>query len=108
MAGIGEKPMTRAGPWGLMGETFAAAANSLASSPPGRTQPPPPRAAGPAARAPRPARAERPARLAPALQQPSAHHRVLHAVRAVEIPAVARAARAAARLVIGHVPARAR
>src|SRR5207344_2465104 len=35
-------------------------------------------------------------------------HRILDAVRAVEVPAVARAARAAARLVIGHVPARAR
>ncbi len=53
-------------------------------------------------------RVMRQARLAPALQQPAAHHRVLDAVRAVQVPAVARAARAAARLVVGHVPARAR
>ena len=53
-------------------------------------------------------RVVRQARLAPALQQPAAHHRVLHAVGAVQVPAVARAARAAARLVVGHVPARAR
>jgi predicted XRE-type DNA-binding protein len=46
--------------------------------------------------------------LAPGLEQPAAHHRVLHAVRAVEVPAVARAARAAARLVVGHVEAGAR
>ena len=45
------------------------------------------------------------ARLAPGLEQAAAHHRVLHAIGAVEIPAVARAAGAAARLVVGHVPA---
>ena len=53
-------------------------------------------------------RVVRQARLAPALQQAAAHHRVLHAVGAVQVPAVAGAARAAARLVVGHVPARAR
>ncbi len=47
-------------------------------------------------------------RRAPGLQQPPAHHGVLHAVGAVEVPAVARAAGAAARLVVGHVPAGAR
>jgi hypothetical protein len=47
-------------------------------------------------------------RRAPALQQAAAHHRVLHAVGAVQVPAVAGAAGAAARLVVGHVPARAR
>src|SRR5690606_30757162 len=45
---------------------------------------------------------------APALQQAPAHHRVLHAVGAVEVPGIRGAPRAAARLVVGHVPARAR
>ncbi|MCG3189130.1 MAG: hypothetical protein LKCHEGNO_01398 [Burkholderiaceae bacterium] len=53
-------------------------------------------------------RAVRLQRGAPALEQAAAHHRVLHAVGAVEVPRVAGAARAAARLVVGHVPARAR
>ena len=50
----------------------------------------------------------RQARLAPHFQQPSAHQRILHAVCAIQVPAVTGAARAAARLVVGHVPARAR
>src|SRR3546814_2960012 len=37
------------------------------------------------------------------LQQPSPDHRVFQPVAAVEIPGVAGAARAAARLVVGHV-----
>ena len=45
---------------------------------------------------------------APALQQPASHHWVLDAVGAVQIPAVAGTARAATRLVVGHVPAGAR
>ena len=53
-------------------------------------------------------RVVRQARRAPGLQKAAAHHRVLDAVRAIQIPAVARAACAAARLVIGHVPAGAR
>ena len=44
----------------------------------------------------------------PALEQAAAHHRVLHPVGAVQIPRVRGAARTAARLVVGHVPARAR
>jgi hypothetical protein len=47
-------------------------------------------------------------RRAPALEQAAAHHRVLHAVRAVEVPGVRRAARAAARLVVRQVGPRAR
>ena len=46
-------------------------------------------------------------RRAPAFQQAAPHHRVLHAVGAVQVPAVAGAAGAAAWLVVGHVPARA-
>ena len=41
----------------------------------------------------------------PAFEQAPAHQRVLDAVGAVQIPAVAGAARAAAWLVVGHVPA---
>ena len=47
-------------------------------------------------------------RRAPAFQQAAPHHRVLHAVGAVQVPAVAGTTGAAARLVVGHVPARAR
>ena len=50
----------------------------------------------------------REARRAPVLEQPGAHQRVLDAIRAVQIPAVRSTPRAAARLVVGHVPARAR
>ena len=57
---------------------------------------------------PRVDRIVREARRAPALEQPAAHHRVLDPIGAVQVPAVGRAARAAARLVVGHVPARAR
>ena len=46
--------------------------------------------------------------LAPQLHQAFAHHRVFQPVSAVEIPGVAGAARAAARLVVWHVPAGAR
>jgi hypothetical protein len=53
-------------------------------------------------------RVMRQAGFAPALQQPPAHHGVFHAVGAVQVPAVAGAARAAARFVVGHVPAGAR
>ena len=59
-------------------------------------------------RRPRVHRIVRQARRAPVLEQAPAHHRILHAVGAVQVPAVRRAARAAARLVVGHVPARAR
>ena len=45
------------------------------------------------------------ARLTPQLEQPRAHQRILHAVAGIEIPAVAGAARAAARLVVGQVGA---
>ena len=45
---------------------------------------------------------------APVLEQPAAHHGVFDAVGAVQVPAVAGAARAAARLVVGQVGARAR
>src|SRR5699024_1440432 len=48
------------------------------------------------------------ARLAPALEQAAAHHRVFQAVGAVQVPRVRGAARAAARFVVGHVRARAR
>ena len=48
------------------------------------------------------------AQLAPDLHQPPAHQRVLYPVRAVEIPAVGGAARAAARFVVGQVRAGAR
>ena len=48
------------------------------------------------------------ARRAPAFEQASAHHRILDAIGAVQIPAVRRSARAAPRLVIRHVPARTR
>ena len=48
------------------------------------------------------------ARLAPQLEQARAHQRIFHAVAGIEIPAVARAARAAARLVVGQVGPRAR
>ena len=51
---------------------------------------------------------KRRARLAPQLEQAPAHHRVLHAIGRVEIPGVAGAARAAARLVVRQVRARAR
>ena len=44
-------------------------------------------------------------RLAPELQQRAAHVRVLHAQRRVRVPGERRAARAAARLVLGHVGA---
>ena len=53
-------------------------------------------------------RRERLARFAPSLDQPAAHHRIFDAAGAVEIPAIRRAARAAARLVIGHAGTRAR
>ena len=59
-------------------------------------------------RGPRLHGAQRRARRAPVLEQPPAHHRVFHAVGAVQVPAVAGAARAAPRLVVGHVEARAR
>ena len=57
-----------------------------------------------------PGRDRRPhrARLAPQLEQARAHQRIFHAVAGIEIPAVAGAARAAARLVVGQVGARAR
>ncbi len=45
---------------------------------------------------------------APALQQAAAHHGVLHAVGGIQVPAVRGTACAAARLVVGHVPAGAR
>ena len=48
------------------------------------------------------------ARLAPQLEQGTAHQRVLHPVRAVQVPRVAGAARAATRLVVGQVRAGAR
>ena len=51
---------------------------------------------------------ERLARLAPRLDQPAAHHRIFEPAGAVEIPAVGRAARTAARLVVGHAGAGAR
>ncbi len=47
-------------------------------------------------------------RRAPALQQAAAHHRVLDAVGAVQVPGIRGTAGAAARLVVGHVPACAR
>ncbi len=47
-------------------------------------------------------------RRAPVLQQAAAHHRMLDAVRAVQIPAVGSAASTTTRLVVRHVPARAR
>ena len=50
-------------------------------------------------------RVVRQTRLAPEFEQATAHHRVLDAVCAVQIPAVAGPARTAARLVVGHVPA---
>ena len=55
-----------------------------------------------------PGRDRRPqrARLAPQLEQPRAHQRIFHAVAGIEIPGVARAARAAARLVVGSLPNR--
>src|SRR6185369_6209751 len=45
---------------------------------------------------------------APGLEQAAAHHRVFDAIGAVQIPAVTGAARTTTRLVVGHVPARAR
>ena len=48
------------------------------------------------------------ARLAPQLQQPRAHQRIFHTVAGIEVPAVARAARATARLVIGQIGPRTR
>ena len=45
---------------------------------------------------------------APVLQQAATHHRMLDAIGAVQIPAVGRAARTTTRLVVRHVPARAR
>ena len=59
-------------------------------------------------RLPRLDRAQALACLAPGAHQRAAHHRVLDPVRAVQVPGVRRAARAAARLVVGHVGARAR
>ncbi len=56
-------------------------------------------------RAPSRDRVHGPARLAPQPHQRPAHHRVFEAAGAVEIPAVRGAARAAARLVVGHVGA---
>ena len=53
-------------------------------------------------------RRERLARLAPSLDQAAAHHRIFDPAGAVEIPAIGRAARAAARLVVGHAGTRAR
>ncbi len=53
-------------------------------------------------------RRQRTARLAPQLEQRFAHLGVLQAVGAVDVPAVAGAARAAARLVVGQVVAGAR
>src|SRR5690606_21561841 len=44
----------------------------------------------------------------PELQEPAADHRIFQAIRRIDIPAVARPARAAARLVIGQVGAGAR
>ena len=43
--------------------------------------------------------------LAPELEQAPAHHGVFHAVGGIQVPAVAGAARAAARFVVRHVPA---
>ena len=43
LAGIGEKPMMRSGPWRLMVCTLAAAISSLTSSQSARTKPPRPR-----------------------------------------------------------------
>ena len=57
---------------------------------------------------PRLDRVVREARFAPAFQQTAAHQRILDSIRAVQIPAIARAAGATARLVVGHVPPRAR
>ena len=48
------------------------------------------------------------ARLAPQLHEPRAHQRIFHAVAGIEIPGIAGAARAAARLVVGQVGPRAR
>ena len=53
-------------------------------------------------------RPQRLARLAPQADEAAAHHRVLQPVGAVHVPGVRRAARAAARLVVGHVGPRAR
>lgn len=53
-------------------------------------------------------RRHRAAPLAPELHERAAHERMLETVRAVQVPRVRRAARAAARLVIRHVGARAR
>ena len=47
-------------------------------------------------------------RLAPVAQQPGANHRVLEPVGAVQVPGIAGAARTTARLVVGHLGARAR
>ncbi len=52
--------------------------------------------------------AERAAAFAPQLHERAAHHRMLETVRAVQIPRVRRAARAAARLMVRHVGTRAR
>ena len=52
-------------------------------------------------------RAQR-ARLAPQLEQARAHQRIFHAVAGIEVPGVARAARAAARLVVRQLGPRAR
>ena len=53
-------------------------------------------------------RGARRTRRAPQLEEPRAHQRVFHPVAGIEIPAVARAARAAARLVVRQVGAGAR
>ena len=48
------------------------------------------------------------ARLAPGPHQPTAHHRIFDAARAIEIPAVGSAARTTARLMVRHARARTR
>jgi hypothetical protein len=116
MAGIGEKPMTRSGPY-FLDRMHVGGGDDLVDLVPARTH-----EAAEAAHAlvilalgvvlddrrPRVDRILRQPRLAPQLEQAAAHHRVLHAVGAVEVPRVRGTARAAARFVVGHVPARAR
>ncbi len=108
--------MTRSGPCWRMVWMLDAATISLTSSQLERAKPPRPRTDLVALalalvgddRVPGLHRAHRQPGLAPQLEQPAAHQRVLHPVGRVQVPAVAGAAGAAARLVVGHVPARAR
>ena len=116
MAGIGEKPIMRSGPY-CLDRIGVGRRDDLGDLVPGRAH-----EAAEAAlarigfallrvlddRGPGGDRRAQHARLAPQLQKPRTHQRVLHPVAGIEIPGVAGAARTAARLVVRQLRPRAR